>query len=364
MNHKLLYQWTEEIATHFPTFNSWQVQNVSLFSLGIIHAESSQQQQIARQVATGERVDSAARRLRRFMGNDSIDMPTFFTEWTRWVMARMCGDEVILLVDETKLNDRLGVMVVGVAWEGRCLPLAWRCYKANSADDYPEEGQVGMIVALLRHIKAGMPAHKSVLLMADRGIGTSPDLCRAVDALGWRYLFRVTCQSKIVTETGDYTIAAMVEEGEVWSAQGRVFKQRGRIPARACAIWSVGYDEPWALVTNDPDLLGEEYGTRNWQEQSFRDLKSYGWQWEQSWVTDPHRMTRFMILLVIAYGWILSLGAYAVYDKGAHALQKHVSGEYRRYRSMFKEGLNWFTEFVRRNTVCLKLCFVPDKRLP
>lgn len=38
---------------------------------------------------------------------------------------------VILLVDETKLGQHLSVMVVGVAWNGCCIPLAWRCYQAT-----------------------------------------------------------------------------------------------------------------------------------------------------------------------------------------------------------------------------------------
>ncbi|MBK8028057.1 MAG: hypothetical protein IPK17_00835 [Chloroflexi bacterium] len=202
-------------------------------------------------------------------------------------MSCVGGAEITLLVDETKLHDRIGVMLVGVAWQGRCLPLAWRTYRANSEAAYPAEGQVGMIRALLQAVKAGIGDLASVLVLADRGIGCSPALCRVVEALGWRYLFRVTCQTKIVTEDADYRIARQVQPGEVWRQAGRVFKQRGRIEAHARALWGVGYDEPWALVTNDERLTGYEYARRNWQEQSFRDLKSGGWHWGDSRLRSP-----------------------------------------------------------------------------
>lgn len=143
------------------------------------------------------------------------------------MVGQVQPEQITLLVDETELHDRIGVMVVGLAWQGRCLPLAWRTYVANSAVDYPAEGQVGMIRTLLERVKAGIGESCIVLVLADRGIGCSPALCRVVEDLRWHYLFRVTCQTKVVTETADYAIARQVQPGEMWMQSGRVFKQRG-----------------------------------------------------------------------------------------------------------------------------------------
>lgn len=250
MNHKLLYQFEQLLSAHLPCLNSWQQQNVALFSYGVIQAESCQQGAIARAVSCGEQVESSARRFRRWLANEGLDWDGFFEAWSRWVIGSVGAKQITLLVDETKLHDRIGVRMVGVAWQGRWLPLAWRTYPANSAAAYPAEGQVGMISALLAQVKAGIDDEVSVLVLADRGIGCSPALCRVVEALAWRYLFRVTCQTKIVTPEGDYTIAQQVQPGDVWLQSGQVFKQRGHIPAHARALWGIGYDEPWALATN------------------------------------------------------------------------------------------------------------------
>lgn len=363
MNHLLLYQWLTDVATHLPGLNSWQAENVALFSQGVIRAESCQQQQIARQVVCGERVESAARRLRRFLDNKHFPLETFFADWTRWVVSRLPGERVYLLVDETKLGDRLAVMVVGAAWEGRCIPLAWCCYPANSAQGYPADGQVELIVSLLERVQAGIDDERDVLVLTDRGIGTSPALCRAVAGLGWHYLFRVTCLSKVCTPDGEFTIAQMVREGQSWRAQGEVFKQRGRVPATALAIWCVGYDEPLALVTNDARLSGLEYAQRNWQEQSFRDLKSGGWQWGMSRIRHADHMERLLVLLVVAYSWLLALGSQAVARGRAQPLQRHHDGSYRRHWSLFKEGQQFFVEVLQRYGLYLSLIFIPDTRL-
>lgn len=251
MNLPLLYQWKTELANALTALNTWQADNVALFTYGVIKAEACQQNKIARQVKQGERVESAARRWRRFLNNQRFPLALFFAQWTAWVIRALGSLKITLMVDETKIHDRIGVMGVGVAWQGRCIPLAWRAYRANDKDGYPPEGQVNMIADLLQHVKAGLPAGCKVLLLADRGIGCSPELCMRVAQLGWKYLFRVTCQTKIVTEQGeDYTIAQQVQPGEIWAASGLIFKKRGRIPAHARALWGCVMNHGlWSPIT-------------------------------------------------------------------------------------------------------------------
>ncbi len=74
----------------------------------------------------------------------------------------------MLLVDETKLSDKLNVMVVGLAYPGRCYPPT---HPARSGRNCRGRGR-GVV-------------------QADQGIGTSPALVRAVWCLGGHSLFRV-----------------------------------------------------------------------------------------------------------------------------------------------------------------------------
>ena len=359
MNQKVLYQWTEEIRKHLPSLNSWQITNVALLSYGVIKAESSQQPKIARQIRVGEKVASAARRIRRFVSNGGFPLAAFWVEWVGWVVSALGMKQLTVLVDETKIRDRVAAMVVG---EGRCLPLVWRLYTANAATAYPSEGQVGLIADLLSRVKAGLPDGVRVLVLADRGIGCSPGLCQAVAALGWQYLFRLTCQTKVVTQTGEYTIAAMVQPGELWSESGLVFKRRGHIPAHARALWTVGYDEPWALVTNDEQLTGHEYARRAWQEQAFRDLKTGGWQWHQSHIRNPEHMSRLLVVLVVAYVWSVALGSQAVATQLAQPLIRRAGRRPGRVFSLFREGLDFLIQVVEALSCFVGLVFTQDAR--
>jgi hypothetical protein len=311
----------------------------------VVKAQSSQIRKIAG-MAPGK-AESQRRRLQRFVSQE-INLDRFFKAWTTSVVNTMKVKQVVLAVDETKLRDQLGVMVVGVVMQGRCIPLAWRVYRANCAQAYPDEGQVGMILNLLNPIRAGMPSGVQVRVLADRGIGTSPALMRGVMELGWTFLFRVTKQSKLVLDDGQTVCFydQVQTPGATYQAQGVVFKKRGRLPAHVRVLWQVGGQEPWALVTNDPALSGYEYAQRMWIEEAFRDLKSHGWQIEQAAGMLPERMARLWILLVVAYAWMLLLGRAIV----AHGLgtppKKLPDGSTVRRWSLFREGRQAFMAVV------------------
>ena len=217
-------------------------------------------------------------------------------------------------------------------------------YRANSAADYPPEGQARMIIQLLKAVRAGLPAGSRVRVLADRGIGTSPLLMRGIMALGWTFLFRVTRQSKIILDTGEaVTFYQQVQcRGERYAASGTVFKKRGHIPAHVRVLWGEAAQDRWALVTNDPALTGWEYAQRMWIEQAFRDLKSHGWQLESAALTDPDRLARLWIVLVVAYAWMLLWGAALVAQGATAKLKRCPDGSFVRRWSLFREGWQAF----------------------
>jgi hypothetical protein len=78
-------------------------------------------------------------------------MPYLRQQWIRWVASWLGDEPLVILVDETKLGHHLGIMVVGIAYRGCCIPVAWWCYHEQSD---PWVGQVGMIVELLEEVQS------------------------------------------------------------------------------------------------------------------------------------------------------------------------------------------------------------------
>jgi hypothetical protein len=341
MNQRKLYQWVGKISKGWNEVSRHFKANVVVFSRAVVRAGSSQIRKVAGMA--GGQADSQRRRLQRFIGQDQ-PLTVFFSNWTSSVVKGLHPKRVVLVVDETKLSLRFGVMVVGMVYENRCIPLAWRVYRANSRADYPSEGQVAMIMGLLHSIASGLPKGSAVRVLADRGIGTSPALMRGIMALGWTFLFRVTKQSKIVLPDGQTVTFydQLQQPGDRYAATGLVFKQRGRVPAHVRVLWGEHAQNRWALVTNDPALTGWEYAQRMWIEEAFRDLKSHGWDVESSTLTDPERMARLWILLVVAYAWMLMWGAALVAHGLTAYLRRRADGTSVRRWSIFREGRQAF----------------------
>jgi len=345
MNPKQLYHWVRGVSKTWPGVTRHFRENVCVFSAAVVRAGSSQIRKIAG--CAGANADSQRRRLQRFVKR-FVKRPqplgAFFQAWTSSVVQALKLRSVVLVVDETKLKDQFGVMVVGLVYEQRCLPLAWRVYRANSAADYPVEGQVAMIMTLLKAVRAGLPHGLRVRVLADRGIGTSPSLMREIMALGWTFLFRVTKQSKIILPTGEAVTFydQVTQPGQAYQASGTVFKTRGRIEAHVRVLWGQQAQARWSLVTNDAALTGWEYAQRAWIEPAFRDLKSHGWQVEQAALSDPARMSHLWIVLVVAYVWMVLLGAARACRGQSAALKRRPDGCYARQWSLFREGRQAF----------------------
>jgi len=336
MNSRKLYQWVRQESKQWTEVTRHFQENVVVFSRSVIRSQSSQLRRIAG--CSEGKADSQRRRLQRFVAGQH-ELGGFFKNWSQTVVRTWKPQVMVLVVDETKLKDELGVMVVGMVYEGRCIPLAWRVYRANDASAYPAEGQVEMVLSLLKHIRAGLPRGQRVRVLADRGIGTSPSLMRGILALGWTFLFRVTRMSKIVLADGSAVAFhdQVQHRGHTYAASGLVFKRRGRIPAHVRVLWQPHATQPWALVTNDPTLTGWEYAKRMSIELMFRDFKSFGWQLELANLHSPARLERLLIFLVVAYAWLLLWGNSVV-----SSMRRQADGLLVRRWSLFRHGRQAF----------------------
>lgn len=249
--------------------------------------------------------DSQYRRIQRFLANEHVDVAQLQHEWTSFVIQQIQPTLLTLAVDETALNDHLKIMVLGLVTADGCLPIAWRCYKSTH---YPAGGQVQLIVNLLDRIRLVVPIPCPITILADRGIGTSPDLIQELDQRGIDILFRVQKTTRFRNANGQtIPLAQLGFPGCVWQSAGDVFKKAGWLSLSACVAWDQAYDEPWCLVSTqpiDPHLYHQRFN----QEISFRDLKSDGFQWHRSHVWLPDHADRLLLILTIAYWLVLAVG--------------------------------------------------------
>lgn len=341
-----LYAHFLRLVQSFSCLGAWQKRAFALWCCGVILAEACQITAVADALVGVQAANAAAlsKRLARFLSNPRISDELLSQAWVRWVAQTYASQHWIILVDETKLSDHLGVMMVGLAYRGRAIPLLWRCYLPNH---YPPEGQVALIAELLTRLRLLVPAEIAFTVQADRGIGTSPDLIRKLDSLGINFLLRVQGQTRLRLGNGRVqALASLVKPGETWCGRGEVFKKAGWLRLYVCMEWRPGEKSPWCLVTNSPGYQSRDYALRAWHEQSFRDLKSFGFRWNASHVWRPAHAHRLLFVLALAYTWVLSQALLFTPDERCSPSRTAPR------QSLFRRGLRW----VRQH---LRLTFVP-----
>lgn len=360
MNLDVLYQWMNVIQLHFPNLMHWQAVGLALFSYGVVKARACQVSVVAEELGAVGDVSSIEKRLKRWLGNPRIKVTLCCQHWIAWVWSCCELPRAILLVDETKLGARIGVMMVSLAYHERAIPLMWCCYRANSAPDYPQQGQVLLVWGLLAKVINALPSDSRPLVQMDRGLAHSSAMIRALRSLQLDYVVRIKQTARFTSRRGHSSLLAdLIKPGEYLTCHGTLFTRHRQVTAHLVLVWEQGQEQPWCLLVSSTQLQGRGYAVRMWQEASFRDLKSGGWQWQTSQLLLPERAERLILVLAVAYGWMLTQGTFVLNatSDSCFAVAPNLLQKY----SIFRLGLRFFKQMIAQagHRIYVGLFFAP-----
>jgi hypothetical protein len=196
--------------------------------------------------------------------------------------------------------------------------VAWKVLHANVPHPWKPEW-----IALLRLFAGLVPAGYTVIVMTDRAL-YARWLYREIQALGWHPVLRITELSKFRKRGSKVAVpvtALVPRPGCRWQGRGVAFPKKAerRLECTLLACWEEGCEEPWFLVTDLAPDRAESlwYGMRSWIEGGYKLLKSGGWQWQATRMTEPDRAERLWLVLAVATCYVLAMGGEA--DEGAFA---------------------------------------------
>ena len=229
-----------------------------------------------------------------------------------WALKGWQSNHLALSLDATSLGDRFTVLSLSILYRGSACPVAWKIMQANVRHAWKPEW-----IALLQLVQPLVPAGWTVVVMTDRGL-YARWLFQQIVALGWHPLMRITSKSTFRRNGSRATVpvAALVPKpGQRWKGRVVAFprRARSRLDCTLFACWEFGHEEPWFILTDlEPDQSeGLWYAMRAWIEHGFKLLKSQGWQWQKSRMTDPDRASRLWLVLAVATRYVLAIGGEA-----------------------------------------------------
>jgi len=339
--HEVWQAWEAELGRVLPAVGIWQRRALALLSLGMALAKHCGLARVAAVVPGTAVVPSITRRFERFLATTRLDVSVARQAVAARLLEGGRGQTLWLALDEThqgqaETGSRFGMLAVRLVYRERAIPLAWACYRPGEAPaPLPTLAR-----RLIAEVAAVVPPDAHVVLLTDRGLSwpTLLDRCRQ---LGWSFLGRVQRTTRVRAPDGHTgPIGALAPRpGTRWRGPVRAFRKAGWRDLNVVAVWRRGDDQPWLLLTDlAPDWVRcAQYRHRMDVEESFRDDKSSGFDWDHSRVREPAHMDRLLLALQLAAAFVLLQGLFVL----AHRLRHVLERTDRRTLSLFSLGLRW-----------------------
>ena len=322
--------WTSLVSTHLPHLSRPQIRILAWWSFAMVLTQRSGLTTVSMFLAMlldlhdtniRERMRSWYRRSqrhqhRRRMPNQRTyqkhprTVDTCFAPLLRWILAwwEPNSKRIVIALDASTLGQRFTVLAVCVVIRGCAIPIAWKIVRATKKGAWKPHW-----CDLLESLDGVIPEDWCVLVVADRGL-YARWLFHAIVRNHWHPFLRINRQGQFAHE--DATTFQMLRQivmspGQRWAGRVACFKTRER--QLACTLvgsWSVGYREPWLIVTDLPpnqvDAAG--YAMHAWIACGFKDSKRDGWHWEQTKMVDPERAEWLWFAMSIATLWTVGVG--------------------------------------------------------
>ena len=249
------------------------------------------------------RIDMRYQWISRVLMNPLIEPDAVMAPFARDVLSRLAADgrPLVLIMDQSKLNDRHQVLMLAVRFGERALPLLWRVEETGGAIGFPVQK------TLLEAVVPLLPADISVCLMADRFYGTA-DLISLCQERQWDYRLRL--KGNLVVRDGDDRMTT----GE--AAKAHLFSlENVQLTARKATtnigvICDPNHAEPWIIaMAAEPGYLKTlDYSARWAIEPMFSDFKSRGFGVEDTQIQHPDRLGRLLLVMALALYTAVSTG--------------------------------------------------------
>lgn len=294
-----------ELEARLPFQNKKQREGLALLVATALQVRSVNLNELAAALPrAAERLDMRYQWISRVLGNDLILVNEVMAPFAREVLARSAagGKTIVLMIDQSKVNDAHQMLMVSLRVGERALPLAWHMKKTQGAIGFREQKDVLEAVAAL------LPKGARVTLMGDRFYG-SPALIEWCREEGWGW--RLRCKQDLLVfdkDGGLTTLAECFARGELMLTDIGLTEKRAR--TNIAMVHEEGHPEPWIIAMSDPPSpwRAHDYGLRWGIEAMFSDYKTRGFNLEESQIERTDRLDRLVLVLSLALYWAVSTG--------------------------------------------------------
>jgi hypothetical protein len=304
-----------------------QLSNLALLCHALAFGRDCHLANLALAMPLLERRLSLEQRLQRLLQNEHVSVPRCYAPLGRQLFAEWSGVEVCLILDHTDIKDEVSLLLLGVAYHKRLLPLAWRVVRfgATGADDQ---------LPLLEQVQPWLPADLRVVFYADSEFRRL-DLQRWCQRHAWHWQVGLhndmLCQTAAGAQQPLQALA--LQPGQRRYLQNVRLGQQGFGPVNLMADWPANQRGPhyWALDLPAGPQAWRRGRKRYWIEPTFRDWKSSGSDLEASQIRDPGSLEHLLLGMALPTVWLIHIGEWLVRSGRRPAFARR-AGDYSLFR--------------------------------
>ena len=310
-NYRLLAALRRHLTALLPLATPALLLNLALFVLSLAQSPNCHLATLATVLPLDADRDNLVQRLRRWLKTPALSWERYYRPLVRQFLAAWPGSELALVMDRTDVQDRLSLLFVGIATRKRVVLLAWEVlpYGSTAADTQ---------LALLQRIQPLLPdpSHVRITFFGDAEF-RAVDLQRFCQAQHWHWHVGVKSDTLYQAANGVWkTLRSIaIQRGERRYVQHLILTQQHAFgPVNVIIDWNGKEDQPryWVLSQKADRHAWRRGRKRFWIEPTNRDLKSAGFDLEQSALTDTARVSSLVLAMAVTLLWMLHLGQWVV----------------------------------------------------
>jgi hypothetical protein len=282
-------------------------------------------------------------RMRRWVKQDGLNEEMIFLPFAKQILQALAQLPLVLVMDASQVGRNCMVLMVGVVYKKRALPLAWLVYPGKKGHTSAERH-----IQVLEKIKELLPEGSQAILMGDAEYDTTEMLLWMQENTSWSYVLRTSPQIYVHSPQGEHPIGDIpLRKGSVFQYRQVGFTQAASVHLNLVGWWGSKYEKPIYLLSN---LEGKYQTCRYYQrryriETFFSDQKSRGFHIHKSHLSDPARVSRLLLAACLAYIWMILQGLQVIAQNHSGCIDRTD----RQDKSLFRLGLDWIRHCLKRN---------------
>jgi len=316
---------------------------LAMMIAGIVMSKKAQLSEMSSEIPTDAKDKSVEMRLRRWVKHDRIDGDMIYMPFARQILNALSEQELVLVMDGSQAGRGCMVLMVGVVYKKRALPIAWLVYKGKKGHTTAKRH-----IEVLEKVKELLPETAKVILLGDAEYDTSEMLLWLQENTQWSYVLRTSPQIYVATKLGEQAIGDIsLEKNQVLQYLNVGFTQKTTFKTNLVGWWSDKYEKPIYLISNltSKYLTCRHYQRRYRIENFFSDQKSRGFNIHKSHLSDPARVSRLLVAACLAYIWMILQGLQVMAENKTGCIDRTERND----KSVFRLGLDWIKHCLKRD---------------